>query len=34
MERDGGEGGNRTRDRAFAEPGLTTWRPRHRMVYE
>ena len=28
---DGGEGGNRTRDRAFAEPGLTTWRPRHRI---
>jgi hypothetical protein len=28
---DGGEGGNRTRDRAFAEPGLTTWLPRHRL---
>lgn len=26
----GGEGGNRTRDRAFAEPGLTTWLPRRR----
>ena len=31
--RDGGEGGNRTRDRAFAEPGLTTWRPRHRRDF-
>ena len=26
---DGGESGNRTRDRAFAEPGLTTWLSRH-----
>ena len=24
----GGGGGNRTRGRAFAELGLTTWRPR------
>jgi hypothetical protein len=24
----GGEGGNRTRDRGFADLGLTTWRPR------
>ena len=27
-----GEGGNRTRDRAFAEPGLTTWLPRRNTL--
>ena len=29
----GDPGGNRTRDKGFADPCLTTWRPDHRYVH-